>query len=268
MGAASRPSALQVRTADPTIVMPRCVRMDLVEHPVVTTDPRVDDYIAKAQDFARPVLERLRALVHKACPEVEEAVKWRMPSFEYKGLLCGMAAFKQYCTFGFWKHELLKELKIAGAGGKAGARGKAAAGGKPAAGAGRKSAAGGKVEEKAGDILERLGKIRSAEELPSDRVLLALIKEAVRLNEEGVKLPKAAKPRNAKPIRIPADFAAALEAAGDAKANFDRMSPSHKREYLEWITEAKTAPTRERRIATAVQWIAEVKPRNWKYMKK
>lgn len=219
---------------------------------MVTTDPRVDDYIAKAQDFARPVLERLRALVHKACPAVEETVKWRMPSFEHKGLLCGMAAFKQYCTFGFWKHELLKDLKIAGTGGKSASK------------AGRKSAAG--AGEKAGDILERLGKIRSAEALPSDRVLLAIIKEAVRLNEEGVKLP--AKPRNAKPIRIPADFAAALEAASDAKANFDRMSPSHKREYLEWITEAKTAPTRERRIATAVQWIAEVKPRNWKYMKK
>ena len=208
-----------------------------------TKDPRIDAYIEKSADFAKPILKKLRALVHKGCPQVVETIKWGMPSYEYKGILCGMAAFKQHCVFGFWKAALMFS------------DGKAK----------------GKAQEKLNwgahgrDPVP--ARITSVGELPSDATMLALIKQAMKLNDEGVKVPKDKKPPR-KPLPLPKDFAAALKKARGAAAKFDAFSPSHKREYIEWIVEAKSDDTRQRRMASAVEWIADGKSRNWKYERK
>ncbi len=204
-----------------------------------TKDPRVDAYIDKAADFAKPILTKLRTLVHRGCPEVEETIKWGMPSFEYKGPFVGMAAFKQHCAFGFWKSALIfedrskfseAELRLAwGAEGKGSDR----------------------------------AHIMSIDELPTDAKILALIKKAKELNDDGVKIPKEKTTK--KPIPLPTDFENALKKTKGAKANFEKFSPSHQREYIAWITGAKREETRRKRIATAAEWIAEGKSRNWKY---
>ena len=196
---------------------------------MVTRDPRIDAYIEQAADFARPVLTELRAVIHGACPEVVETMKWRNPSFEYRGLLCGMAAFKQHCTFGFWKHELV-------------------------VGAARDDGAWG-----------TFGRITSTKDLPSRAAMTRFVKKAMQLNDAGVKVVRAK--RAAKPA-VPMHPALKQALAGNAKAraNFAAMSPGRQREYLEWIAEAKAEATRERRIKDAVAWIAAGKPRNWKYM--
>jgi hypothetical protein len=195
-----------------------------------TRDKRVDAYIAKSPDFAKPILIYLRDVVHDACPDCEETLKWASPTFMYHGMLCGFAAFKQHIQFGFWKHELLMP-------------------GKPREGMG-------------------FGKITSMNDVPSKRELVTLIKKAMKLNEEGVSVPrmKAAAPKRA--IPMPADLKAALAKNKKAGAAYQDFSPSHKREYLEWITEAKSAETRARRLDQAIEWISEGKPRNWKYMKR
>jgi len=210
-----------------------------------TNDPRIDAYIKKAAPFAKPILKKLRVLVHKGCPGVIETVKWGMPSFEYppKSILCGMAAFKQHAVFGFWKSAILfgdgKEAKAVREKLNWGAHGRDPV---PA-------------------------RITSIKDLPSDAVIVRLVKQAVALNESGVKLPK--KPASKKPPpKTPADFAAALRKAKGAAAKFKALSPSHKREYIEWVMEAKAHDTRARRIAQAVEWIAEGKSRNWKYERK
>lgn len=201
-----------------------------------STDPRIDAYIHKAAPFAQPILEHVRQLVHKACPEVQETVKWGFPHFEYKGILCSMAAFKQHCSFGFWKATLMKDDK---------------------------------------QLLNRVGntdmgyfdKITSLEDIPADKIILAYIKEAMRLNEEGVKLPVKPKTATKKEVEPPADLMAALKKNKAALKTFESFSPSHKREYIEWITEAKTEATRTKRLETAVEWMAEGKGRHWKYAK-
>jgi uncharacterized protein YdeI (YjbR/CyaY-like superfamily) len=202
----------------------------------MTTDPRIDEYIQKAASFAQPVLKHLRQLVHKACPEVKETMKWSFPHFEYNGILCSMAAFKQHCSFGFWKASMMKDpedvLKLVG-----------------------KTAMG------------HFDKITSLKDLPSDKVLIAYIKEAMRLNEEGVKQPVKAKKTGKGEIPVPDELAIALKRNKKAQSTFDQFSPSHKREYLEWITEAKTDATREKRIQTTIEWLVEGKNRNWKYQK-
>lgn len=202
-----------------------------------TKDPRIGAYIEKSADFAKPILTRLRKLVHKGCPDVVETIKWGMPAFDYKGPLCGMAAFKQHCAFGFWKAALLFDDKNA--------------------------ADNAKVTWGAPGREPIPAKITSADDLPSDAAILAMIKKAVKLNDEGVKLPRTSKTR--KPLPMPKDFEAALKKSKRAAANFEAFSPSCKREYIEWITEAKREETRQKRIATAVEWIAEGKQRNWKY---
>lgn len=206
-----------------------------------TPDPRINAYIENAAPFAQPILTRFRKLVHKACPDVTETIKWGMPAFEYKGPLCSMAAFKKHCSFGFWKAALLADAD----------------------------------PDKAGEIMTTswgapgrdgiAAKITSNDDLPSDAAIVRLIKKAAKLNDDGVKLPagKTAK----EPLPMPADFAAALKETKGAKANFEKFPPSHKREYIEWIIEAKRDETRLKRIATAVEWIAEGKSRNWKYQK-
>jgi len=204
------------------------------EKKMAARDPRIDAYIAKSAEFARPILSHLREFVHAACPDVEETLKWSMPSFLYAGgILCGMAAFKQHATFGFWKGRLIV----------------------PGDGADNESAMG------------QFGRITKLSDLPPKKVLAGYIKQAMKLNEEGVKDParaKAAKPRPAPPA--PDDLLAALKKNKQAKATFEAFSPSCKREYVEWITEAKREETRQRRVAQAVEWMAEGKQRNWKYM--
>ena len=198
-------------------------------------DRRVDACIAKSADFAKPILNHLRHLVHAACPEVEETIKWQFPTFMHKGMLCSMAAFKQHCTFGFWKHALI-------------------VGQDPAS------------EKKAEEAMGHLGRLTSLSDLPSDKILVAHIKEAVRLNEQGIKVPRAPRPRQKKKLAIPSELTAALRKNKKALETFENFSPSHQREYVEWIIEAKRAETRAKRLEITIGWLAEGKPRNWKYM--
>jgi uncharacterized protein YdeI (YjbR/CyaY-like superfamily) len=196
-----------------------------------TKDPRVDSYIDNARDFAKPILKRLRAAVHGACPEVEEAMKWSFPHFMYKGMLCSMASFKEHAAFGFWKGSLVL-----------GARSKNA------------------------EAMGQLGRLTSLADLPPKAVLSAYIKHAAALNDDGVKVARV-KRAAPKAVRVPAALAAALKTSARAHATFSAFSPSQKREYIEWITEAKSAATRERRVRTAIEWMADGKARNWKYMR-
>jgi uncharacterized protein YdeI (YjbR/CyaY-like superfamily) len=203
---------------------------------MANTDPRIDAYIARSAEFARPILEHLRQLVHKACPAATETVKWGMPFFEYSGgLLCNMASFKQHCAFGFWNASLLED---------------------PA----------GVLQVKKKTSMGHFERITSLKDLPADKTVIALIKEAAKLNEQGIKKPAAKK--DAKPeLPAPPALTAALKKNKKAKSCFDKMPPSHRREYIEWITEAKTDPTRDKRVVTAIEWLAEGKSRNWQYKK-
>lgn len=195
---------------------------------MATTDPRVDVYIEKAQPFARPVLRHIRALVHRAVPDVEETMKWSFPHFQYQGMLCSMAAFKQHCAFGFWNHSMMTE------------------------------------DQKSADAMGQFGRIASVDDLPADRTFVSLVKQAAALNVAGVKPKRVI--RTPKPaLEPPQDLLAALKKNKRAATAFDGFPPSHRREYIEWITEAKTEATRARRLTTAVEWIAEGKGRNWKY---
>jgi len=195
------------------------------------TDPRVDAYIEKSADFAKPILTHLRKLIHKAAPQATETLKWSMPSFEYKGLLCGFAAFKQHATFGFWKQSLLEQDAF------------------PA----EKTAMG------------SFGRITSKKDLPADAVMIKLIKQAVELNDRGIKVEKK-KPAAAKQdLTVPDILTAALKKNKAAQQTFESFPYSCKKEYVQWITEAKTEPTREKRLATTIEWLAEGKRRNWKY---
>ena len=199
-------------------------------------DKRVDAYISKSSEFAKPILNHLRKLVHEACPDAQETIKWGMPFFEYKGPLCNLAAFKQHCAFGFWKMALMKDA----------------------------------VEMKGKNeyAMGHLGKITSLDDLPPGKKIIAWIKEAAKLNDDKIKLPERKKSPEKKEIEIPGAFQKALDKNKKAAATFNNFSPSHKYEYLEWITEARTEETRDKRIATTIEWLTEGKLRNWKYMKK
>ena len=201
--------------------------------------PRIDEYIAKAADFAKPILEHVRELVHKGCPEVEETIKWGMPSFEYKGPFFGIASFKAHCAIGFWKAKLLKDPKHYLT---------------PRFNAG-------------GEAMGNFGRIESLKDLPPNKVFLDFIKQAKKLNDDGVKLPTRQKAVK-KVLVVPAYFSNALKSNKKALVTFNSFSPSHKREYVEWVVEAKTEATRNKRLKTALMWMAEGKNRNWKYMKK
>jgi uncharacterized protein YdeI (YjbR/CyaY-like superfamily) len=194
-------------------------------------DPRVDAYIAKAAPFAQPVLIHLRKLVHAGCPDVEETLKWSMPSFTYKGILCGMAAFKEHCTFGFWKHDLV---------------------------------VGDRGESKAEEAMGTFGRITKLSDLPSDKVLLGYIRKAAELNDSGIKRPAPPKKPHEE-LKVPSALVEALKKNKKALETFEEFSYSHKREYVEWIAEAKRDETRDKRLATAITWLAQGKSRNWKY---
>jgi uncharacterized protein YdeI (YjbR/CyaY-like superfamily) len=198
-------------------------------------DPRIDAYIEKSADFAKPILKHLRAVVHSACPQVEETMKWSMPHFDYKGaMMCSMAAFKQHCSFGFWRGALIVKDN----------------------------------DNKDTEAMGQFGRIASLKDLPAKRTIAAYIKIAMKLNDSGVKSPMREKRQPRKALPMPKDFAAAIKRDKRSQATFDAFSPSNKRDYIEWITDAKTDETRERRIETAVEWLAEGKARHWKYQKK
>ncbi len=192
-------------------------------------DPRVDAYIAKSADFAKPILRYLREVVHEACPPAEETIKWGFPHFTYEGILCGMAAFKEHCALVLWKGSLI-------------------------VGEGDRGAMG------------HLGKIRRLSDLPPKRVLASYIKRAAQLNEAGIKSPTRSKPKTKKPVVIPSELGRALAGNKTAAARFEAFSPSHRREYAEWIAEAKRKDTRKRRVEQAIEWISSGKSRNWKHM--
>jgi uncharacterized protein YdeI (YjbR/CyaY-like superfamily) len=202
-------------------------------------DSRVDAYIAKSAPFAKPILKQLRKLVHVACPDVEESIKWGCPHFMHKGMLCSMAAFKAHCTFGFWKGSLLAKVHKDFANGNDQAHG-------------------------------QFGRLTSLVDLPAEKKLLRYIKDAAMLNEEGVKLPAKPKRKPApnRELELPEYFQRALRKNKAARAAFDASSFSHKKEYVEWIVEAKTEATRDRRMAQAIEWLAESKSRYWKYQRK
>ena len=198
----------------------------------MSRDPRFDAYIKKAPAVAQPLLTEIRAAVHAACPDVEETIKWRLPTFDYKGIMAGMAAFKQYTTLVLWKAELVKA---------------------------RLSAA----DRKA---VEQTDRIAHGDPLPSRATLVRILKVAAQINDEGLVQPRAMRKKPA--LKAPPYFTAALKKNDAARAKFEAFPPSHKREYIEWITEAKQEATRDRRIAQALEWIASGKSRNWKYEKR
>ena len=197
----------------------------------MSTDKRIDAYIAKAPKFAKPILSYIRETVHEAVPEAEETVKWGSPFFEYKGILCGMSAFKAHCALVLWKSKYILPD-------------------------GQKSAG----------AMGAFGRLTSVKGLPTKKVLIGYFKKAKELNEEGVGSPIAARSkREKKDLVVPPYFLSALKKDKKAKATFDGFSYAKQKDYVEWVTEAKTEETRKKRLATSIEWLAEGKSRNWKY---
>jgi uncharacterized protein YdeI (YjbR/CyaY-like superfamily) len=197
--------------------------------------PEVDAYIAKSAKFARPILTKIRQLFHEASPLIEEEMKWSFPHFVYKGIVGSMAAFKQHVSLGFWKAALMTD---------------------PLG-----------LLHGVGETSMGRTKIASLDQLPPDKQLLGYIREALALNESGAKVAKPKKNTKAKPEELPDDLAAALQKNKKAKTAFAAFSPSHRKEYVEWITEAKQEATRKKRLQTALEWMAEGKSRHWKYQR-
>jgi uncharacterized protein YdeI (YjbR/CyaY-like superfamily) len=202
------------------------------------TNPLIDTYIKNTAAFAQPILQHLRKLVHATCPGVKEEMKWGFPHFSYKNdMMCSMAAFKHHAAFGFWKATLMKDpllLQLA------------------------------KSEVAMGHI----GKITNLKDLPNDKKIISWIKNAMALNDEGIKMPGKKKDTAPKELEIPTYFTTALQQYKKAFLIFDNYPYSQKKEYVQWITEAKTEATRNKRMTTAITWIAEGKYRNWQYEKK
>ena len=194
-------------------------------------DPRVDAYIAKSADFAKPILKHIREVVHEGCPEVEETMKWGMPHFEYEGILCGMGSFKEHCALHVWKGSLI-------------------------------------VGDGPREAMGQFGRITRISDLPSEKILTGYIKQAMKLREDGVKNPARSKPRKKAALVVPSELTSALKKNKKAAAAFKEFPPSHKREYADWISEAKREDTRKRRADTAVEWMAEGESRNWNYEKR
>jgi len=199
-------------------------------------DSRIDVYINKSAPFAQPILEYIREVVHEASPLIQETMKWSMPFFDYKGTVCMMAAFKQHCAFGFWKasrlndpHHLLHS--------------------------GEESAAG------------SFGRICSIADLPPKEAMIDFIMQAIELNEKGIKTVKVKPPVDKAALVVPDYFVEALSENDEAGANFNAFSYSQKKDYVEWLTEAKSEATRQKRMETAIEWISEGKTRNWKYQR-
>jgi uncharacterized protein YdeI (YjbR/CyaY-like superfamily) len=189
-------------------------------------DPRVDAYIERSAEFARPILKRLRRLVHEGCPGVEEDIKWGTPHFLFHGMFCSMAAFKSHCAFGFWNTAVLPANR---------------------------------------EAMGHLGRIRSLSDLPPDRKIVGWVRDAARLAAAGVK-PARERKHPKREFPVPPDLSAALRRNARARSAFHSFSPSGRQDYLEWIEGARRPETRRRRLATAVEWMEQGKPHNWKYM--
>ena len=198
------------------------------------TDPRIDAYIEQAPEFAQPILTKVRKLFHRAYPDIGETIKWSSPTFEHKGIVGGMGAFKKHVGFGFWKAKAMQDPE--------------------------------NLFEDNAKASPFSIKWTSVKDMPSDKVLVAYIKQAVKLNDDGVKT-SVSKPKKPAP-KAPAELMAALKKNKQALKTFEGFSPSAKREYCDWVAEAKREATRDKRIDQAIEWMAEGKPRNWKYMKK
>jgi len=199
-------------------------------------DPRVDAYIDKAAPFAKPILVHIRKLVHEASPKITETVKWGMPFFDYKGPVCMMASFKQHLGFGFWKASRLSDPNGY------------------LQGSDEESAAG------------SFGRIEKMEDLPPDEALADFVRQMIAINEAGIKETKAPAAPKAE-LPMPDDFNEMLSGNSTALGYFVDFSPSKKREYIEWIIDAKSDATRLKRMEQAVEWISEGKSRNWKYQR-
>lgn len=200
--------------------------------------PRVDEYIVKSADFAIPILDYWREIVHAACPEVKETMKWSMPFFEYNNYnLCGMAAFKNHCRFHFWLASKMSDPDKLFS----------------------------EFEETGG--MSQFGKIAKIEDLPSEEQIFALIHDAMSLIDQGVKLTKNPAKKAVKELVIPDYFLEAIDDNPDAQENFERFTLSQKKEYVDWVVEAKSETTRMKRMQQAVDWIEEGKTRNWKYQR-
>lgn len=201
------------------------------------TDPRIDGYIQKSADFARPVLNHLRHLIHESCPRIQETIKWGFPHFEYKGTICSMAGFKQHCVLSFWKSSLMTDPYNL-------------------------------FQKTDKTAMGQLGQIKHVNELPSDDILISYFREAYELNEKNIKLPAKSKQPKTKELEIPSYFTEALSESQKAIETFQNFSYSHKKEYVDWVTGAKTEETRTKRLATSIEWLEQGKPRMWKYLKK
>lgn len=199
-------------------------------------NPQFNTYIEKSKEFAQPVLEHIRLLVHQACPEVEEKMKWSFPNFEYKkSILCSMASFKEHCSFGFWLGGLMDDPDG--------------------------------ILNKVGETaMGQLGRIKSLQDLPPDTVMIKYIHQAMTLVDQGVKLTKK-EPVKKTDIEIPEVLIDALKTSDKARMTFEQFSPSNKKEYIEWIKDAKSEATRIKRLETTIEWLEEGKVRNWKYIK-
>ena len=200
-----------------------------------TTDPRIDTYINKAAPFAQPVLRHIRRMVHKACPEVEETLKWGFPHFDYKGVMISMAAFKGHCTLNFWKAPLIPGISP--------------------------------VREEDG-AMGQFGRITAISDLPDDETLLGYMVEAKRLNDENIKVQQKPKDQAVKELIVPECLVEALQENPLAAETWDKFAYSHRKEYVNWINDAKTEATRDNRLANTIEWLAEGKAQNWKYSRK
>jgi uncharacterized protein YdeI (YjbR/CyaY-like superfamily) len=195
----------------------------------LSRDPRIDAYVAKAAPFARPILEHVRERVHAVVPEIEETLKWSAPGFTLDGkILLMMAAFKQHAALNFWRGQELGD-------------------GSPKAGA-----------------MGQFGRLTTVSDLPPDSELDDLLRQAAELTKTAP-APRKTKHEPKPPPAIHPEFAAALEANATAKATLVGFPPSAQRDYFEWIADAKQDATRAKRIANAVEWLAEGKRRHWKY---
>ena len=230
---ASKPSARKSAAAKPkaSAAKPAPPALGLIE----SRDPRIDAYIAKSAAFAQPILEHVRNLMHAACPQVEETIKWGMPAFVYRGkMLCGMGAFKQHATLGFWQAPNIADADLS----------------------------------RSGEAMGQFGRITAIGDLPGPRELIRLAKQAMERIEAGATRGSSKSSQPKPPVAAPEDLLAALKRNAKARATYEGFSPSQKRDYVNWIEEAKREETRKSRLAQAVEWMAEGKIRYWKYQTK
>ena len=207
----------------------------LAKFPMGRKDSRVDAYIAKAAPFAQPILKHIRKVVHTGCPEVEETMKWSMPHFDYKGMFIGMAAHKAHCSLGFWREAAV--------------------------------ALGGNGED--ADGMGQFGRITAVDDLPDEKVLLGYVRQAVEIKDSGAKLPRAPKPKDkSTPLEVPDYLETRLKKNAKARKTWDGLSPSHRKEYIEWLLGAKREETRAKRLEATLEQLTEGKSLNWRYQRK